>query len=261
MEKTFVRVLGSTNWLQTKMNDHSCYTLSDKILIDACPGVIHHLLQMDVDPLKVNTVCFTHMHADHYMGLAPLLLYFRAATGRYDSLTLIGPKKTVRESVLRAIHFNTHDAPGDRPDVCGLPAIIEMDDGDSYSGHPDFFIQTRPSDHAVPGLVYRFTHKKTGHNACFTGDTRYALEFKDIFRDTDLLVHEASSGSKPVGPQNEISRHSSVHDAIRVAKESGAKQLMITHINDVLREDALKIAKADLSIPAFMAEPYKVFEF
>ena len=36
---------------------------------------------------------------------------------------------------------------------------------------------------------------------------------------------------------------------------------MITHINDVLRKDALKIAKAELSIPAFMAQPYKVFEF
>ncbi|MBQ4157302.1 MAG: ribonuclease Z [Clostridia bacterium] len=261
MEKTFVRVLGSTNWLQTKMNDHSCYTLSDKILIDACPGVIHHLLQMDVDPITVNTVCFTHMHADHYMGLAPLLLYFRAATGRYDGLTIIGPKKAVRDAVMLALHFNTHNAPGDSVEVCGMPLIIEMDDGDVYPDHPDFFIQTRPSDHAVPGLAYRFTHKETGHNVSFTGDTRYMPEFGNFFRDTDLLIHEASSGAKPVGPQNEVSRHSSVHDAIRVAKESSAKQLMITHINDVLRKDALKIAKAELSIPAFMAQPYKVFEF
>ncbi|MBQ1257961.1 MAG: MBL fold metallo-hydrolase [Clostridia bacterium] len=259
--ENFVRVLGSTNWLQTKMNDHSCYTLSDKILIDACPGVIHQLLQMDVNPLGIDTIWFTHMHADHYMGLAPLLLYWRAATGRYDKLKIIGPKKAVRDAVMLALHFNTHNAPGDSVEVCGMPFIIEMDDGDAYSDHPDFFIQTRPADHAVPGLVYRFTDKKTGHNASFTGDTRYALEFKDIFRDTDLLIHEASSGAKPVGPNNEISRHSSVHDAIRVAKESGAKQLMITHINDAYREDALKIAKAELDIPAFMAEPYKVFEF
>lgn len=261
MEKTYVRVLGSTNWLQTKGNDHSCYTLSDSILIDACPGVIHHLLAMDVNPLNVSTVCFTHMHADHYMGLAPLLLYFRAATGRYDGLTLIGPKKTVKESVLRAIHFNTHDAPGDRPDVCGMPSIIEMDDGDEYTQHPDFLIQTRPSDHAVPGLLYRFTHKATGRTVSFTGDTRYMPGCKDFFKNTDLLVHEASSGAFPVGPQNEVSRHSSVHDAIRVAGEACAKRLMITHINDALREDALRIAKAALGESAFMAEPYRIFEF
>ncbi len=261
MEKTFVRVLGSTNWLQTKMNDHSCYTLSDTILIDACPGVIHHLLEMDVDPLKLKTVCFTHMHADHYMGLAPLLLYFRAATGRYDALTLIGPKKTVKESVLRALHFNTHDAPGDRVDVCGMPTIIELDDGEGYSLHPDFEIESHPSDHAVPGLVYRFTHRETGRNICFTGDTRYVPDFEKWFKDTNLLVHEASSGAKPLGPGNEISRHSSVHDAIRVTRESGAKKLIITHINDSLRKDAIEIAKAELGDRAFLAEPYKVFEF
>ena len=261
MEKTFVRVLGSTNWLQTKMNDHSSYTLSDKILIDACPGVIHHLLEMDVNPLNVSTVCFTHMHADHYMGLAPLLLYFRAATGRYDHLTLIGPKKTVRESVLRALHFNTHDAPGDRTDVCGMPNIIELDDGESCSLHPDFEIESHPSDHAVPGVVYRFTHRESGNNVCFTGDTRYVSDFAVWFKNTDLLVHEASSGANPVGPSNEISRHSSVFDAIRVTKESGAKRLMITHINDALRKDALAIAQAELGENVFLAEPYKVFSF
>ncbi|MBQ6715565.1 MAG: MBL fold metallo-hydrolase [Clostridia bacterium] len=260
MEKTFVRVLGSTNWLQTKMNDHSSYTLSDTILIDVCPGVIHHLLEMDVDPLKLKTVCFTHMHADHYMGLAPLLLYFRAATGRYDALTLIGPKKTVKESVLRALHFNTHDAPGDRADVCGMPTIIELDDGEGCSLHPDFEIESHPSDHAVPGVVYRFTHRETGRNVCFTGDTRYVPSFADWFKNTDLLVHEASSGAKPVGPNNEISRHSSVFDAIRVTRESGAKKLMITHINDSLRKDAIEIANAELGDRAFLAEPYKVFE-
>ena len=260
MDKAFVRVLGSTNWLQTKMNDHSCYTVGDSLLIDACPGVIHHLLEMDVDPLAIDTICFTHMHADHYMGLAPLLLYWRAATGRYDKLRIIGPRAAVREAVMLALHFNTHNAPGDSVEVCGMPQIFEMDDVGLYGAHPDFLIESRPADHAVPGLVYRITDRCSLKNVCFTGDTRYVPDFKDFFKDTDLLIHEASSGPRPVGPGNEISRHSSVFDAVRVAKESGAKSLMITHIHDSMREETMKIAKEHLEIPAFMAKPYAVFK-
>ena len=52
------------DWHQTAYNDHSCYTICDKILIDACPSVITQLLEHDVDPLGIRTVCFTHMHCD-----------------------------------------------------------------------------------------------------------------------------------------------------------------------------------------------------
>ena len=40
MKQSFIRVLGSADWHQTAYNDHSCYTICDKILIDACPSVI-----------------------------------------------------------------------------------------------------------------------------------------------------------------------------------------------------------------------------
>ena len=38
MNQPFLRVLGSADWRPSKNNDNSCYTISDQILIDACPG-------------------------------------------------------------------------------------------------------------------------------------------------------------------------------------------------------------------------------
>lgn len=57
MKQSFIRVLGSADWHQTAYNDHSCYTICDKILIDACPSVITQLLEHDVDPLGASAPC------------------------------------------------------------------------------------------------------------------------------------------------------------------------------------------------------------
>ena len=77
MNEPFVRVLGTADWHQTTHNDHSCYTVSDRILIDACPSVVTQLQEAGVEPLDVRLVLMTHMHCDHYMGLAPLMHYWR----------------------------------------------------------------------------------------------------------------------------------------------------------------------------------------
>ena len=48
MKENFIRVLGSADWHQTAFNDHSCYTVDDRILIDACPSVVTQLLERGV---------------------------------------------------------------------------------------------------------------------------------------------------------------------------------------------------------------------
>ena len=113
MTQPFLRVLGSADWHQTKGNDHSCYTVSDGILIDACPSVVTHLLGAGVDPIDIPTVCFTHMHSDHIMGLPPLLHYWRVCKDRdLSGLTIIGPKASVRDGVEKALAFLFGDAEG-----------------------------------------------------------------------------------------------------------------------------------------------------
>lgn len=256
----FIRTLGAANWLQAKNLDHSCYTVADKLLVDANPGVCHHLLESGVDPADIKTVFFTHMHADHIMGLAPFFLYHRAKTGRYDTLTLYGPESTVQEAVKRILAVATFDAPNDSTEVCGSPRVIGLKGGDRLSCE-GFTVHAFKADHAVPALCYRFREEESGKSVCFTGDTRYVKEFSDFFRDTDLLVHEASAGPHPVGPSNEISRHSGVYDALAVARECGAKRLMLTHIPVQWRDASLQLARGQASLPVSLATPCEISEF
>lgn len=258
MRKNYIRVLGSADWHQTKYNDHSCYTIDDKILIDACPSIVTNLQEQGVDPLDVSFVCFTHMHCDHYMGLAPLLHYWRVRKDRkLGGLTIIGPKANVRELIMRTLYFvfgeNLQNC------VIEMPQIIELD-GNMQIDLLHYGIQVINSDHTVPGLCYRIIDKETDHVIGITGDTAYLPDFGGFFREVNLLVHEASYGAGPTDSINQ-SRHSGAYEAVQVCKEANVKSLLLTHTYEPKREAALSEARKQLDIPVEWALPYKIFTY
>lgn len=260
MKENFIRVLGSADWHQTAFNDHSCYTVDDRILIDACPSVVTQLLERGVDPLDVPVVCMTHMHCDHYMGLAPLLHYWRVCRNTdLSGLTIVGPKATVRRGVQRTLEFVFQE---ELPDcVTRMPEIVELA-GDCEIAAPGYRIRVTDSDHAVPGLCYRITDAETGHSVGFTGDTRYRECFPEFFGGVELLLHEASFGGGPLDPvENARCRHSSALEAVKVCAEGGVKRLLLTHAYEPKRESALKTARAGLTIAVDWAIPGSVFPF
>jgi len=138
---------------------------------------------------------------------------------------------------------------------------MELSAGDSFE-YAGMKIETLASDHAVAGLAYRITDIETGHVLCITGDTAYRAEFGPFFKDCDLLLHECSMGRGPVDPaRNEHCRHSSAYEAVLVAKESGAKHLVLTHAPLPNRMPSIEQARELLDIPVDWAEPHRVFGF
>ncbi|MDO4739504.1 MAG: MBL fold metallo-hydrolase, partial [Eubacteriales bacterium] len=207
--KTYLRVLGSSNWCPTPGCDSSSFTISDRIMVDtgwyAVPNMLNHALE----PLEMPLVLFTHMHADHAMGLPQLLLYWRVHNrGDIRPLTLAGPKEMLRSTYEKAFEYALCDSLDPAPDY-GEPTLLELSGGDAleYAGMK---IETLASDHAVPGLVYRITDLESGHVLCISGDTTYRPEYGAFFRGCDLLLYECSMGRGPVDPAaNEKCRHSS----------------------------------------------------
>lgn len=260
-DRPFLRVLGSADWLQSPGNDGSCYSLSDRILIDTGSAAGLTLIDEGIDPVQLDTICFTHMHADHCIGLLQLLLYWRIKRCSLEELTIAGPAPSVRMQFQRAFEYVFHDAHDVTQELRGMPRILELHDGDSFST-PQYDVQVIDSDHACPGLCYRFIHKGTEHAACFSGDTRYREAFGPFFSGAELLVYEASFGAGPIAPEsNAVCKHSSAQEAARVAREAGAKRLLLTHTYEPKREAALEAARAQLSIPVDWAMPRTVFPF
>lgn len=260
MTAPFLRPLGSADWLQTKGNDNSCYTLSDRMLVDCNSALLMNLLNHDIDPLAMDAVLFTHMHIDHCMGLAGLLMYWRVQKGDLGLLTIAGPAATVRGQVLRTLDFVFHDSPDRMAEIKRLPNIIELT-GDGVFDRPDFTIAYTDSDHAVPGLCYRITDKATGHTVGLSGDTLYQSQYASFFRGVDLLTYECSYGAGPLDDFAAVCRHSSAREAAAVANESGARRLMLTHTYEPKREAALAEARRRTAIPVLWATPFTPVEF
>lgn len=260
MQKSYVRVLGSADWHQTRYNDHSCYTVNDHILIDACPSVVTQLQEHGVDPLDIHAVCFTHMHCDHYMGLAPLLHYWSVCrSGDLSDLMLIGPEETLKELVERTLLFVFGHTGLLNDSQTKGPKIIEIKGGANLK-LTELCVHTIACDHTVPGLSYCIQDTQTGHRVGFSGDTAYRSEFGAFFQKADLLLYEVSYGGNMTDEKN-TSRHSSAYEAAQVAKEAAVRKLLLTHTYEPKRKYALTVAQQILKIPVEWAMPHHIFYF
>lgn len=260
-DKDFLRVMGSNWWLPEPGDDCSCYTLNDDLLIDTGWYSVHNMIEMGIDPLKMTTVCLTHTHCDHYIGLAHFIMYWRIKKATLKGLTIVGPKETVRAGFERTLNFILHDSRNLREEIAEMPDIIEMGDGDAYSTGK-YTIQSIHTDHAVPGVAFRITDDRTGGVLGVTGDTQYRLEYGPFFRDCDILIHESTYGAGPVDPVlNRYAKHSSALEAAKVASEAKAKKLLLVHTCSERHQDSVNAAQALLDIPVEWAEPFKVYYF
>ena len=128
----FVRVLGSADWLPTPDNDGASYVIDDRILIDTGWSAAVNMINHGMDPTNIDTICFTHMHADHYIGLTQMLLHRRIRCGTLEGLTILGPAPTVRAGFERAFAYIFHDSYDVTAECKGLPLIVPLHDGDGY---------------------------------------------------------------------------------------------------------------------------------
>ena len=109
-------------------------------------------------------------------------------------------------------------------------------------------VDTLPVDHIPGAVAMRIDH--AGKRLVYTGDTRWHGPLVDFARDADLLVAEGHfSGSHPPG-----GAHMSPAEAGRLARASGARRLLLTHLAAL--EDgpsALDAAKAECNTAVELA--------
>ncbi len=253
----YVRILGASDATASVGCDHTCFTVGDRILVDACPTATLSLMAAGVDPTSLEAICFTHLHSDHCMGLAPLLenIWFKRRSLAH--LKIYGPKATLRR-VYEAVQgfFSACDSHGER--LTPEPELVDIEGNASFE-LCGFSVSTMNSVHAVPGLCYTFTDGVSGKIIGATGDTCYQPEFATFFKGADLLLHECSYGAGPLPEGNARNRHSSAREAVMTAREAVVKRLILIHCRQEWREDAADYAATHLDIPNGFAIPGEVY--
>ncbi|NWQ39910.1 ribonuclease Z [Bacillus sp. EB106-08-02-XG196] len=237
-------------------------------LFDAGEATQHQILHTSIKPRRVEKVFITHLHGDHIYGL-PGLLASRSFQGGESEVTVYGPKglkeyitislsvsQTYLKYPLKIVEIDDGVIFEDEQFIVearlldhGIPSygyrIIEKD-------RPGTLLADRLVEAGVePGPIFRKIKEgetvtledgtvivpaeflgpdQKGRIVTILGDTRYCENAISLARDADLLIHEAtfSKGEEKLAFDY---CHSTTHQAAKVAKLAGSKQLCLTHIS------------------------------
>lgn len=208
-----ITFLGTNGWFCTETGETVCTLLETKdhyILLDSGNGV--RRAKELIKPDKPVLMFLSHLHLDHIVGLhfleplkAKRVVIFTQKGTRKDLETL----------------FNH---PFMRP-YSELPFPVEIKELEEGTHKVPFPVTCKPLVHADPVFGFRF--ELEGKTIAYCTDTGVCDNFKELARGVDLLV----SGCAKL-PESEIIPdwpHMNPQSAANLAKEVGAKRLILTH--------------------------------
>jgi ribonuclease BN (tRNA processing enzyme) len=196
------------------------------LLLDCGPGALEALEENGFSFRSLRTVCITHFHPDHTLGLGHLLAALNAdPRGGFDgTLKLIGPRGL--GSFMRKWNELYHSTVPSRDYL----DIVEIDGGDAQAGLGLRVTAARARHGDTEALAYRIDCE--GSSLVFTGDTEYADSIVDLARGADILVAECSfPDSRPV------EGHCTPSSVGRMAASAGVKRVVLVHLYPIFADE------------------------
>jgi ribonuclease BN (tRNA processing enzyme) len=186
-----------------------------RVLLDLGSGALGALHRY-ADPLAVDAVLLSHLHADHCLDLAGyyVLRKYHPA-GPQPRIPVWGPVGTA-DRMARAY---------DLPTEPGMHGEFEFRE---WAGPVDIgpvHVEPVPVEHPVPAYGLRVT--VGGRVVAYTGDTGPCHQLETLARDADLLLAEASFRT---GDDNPTDLHLTGRECGAVARAAGARRLVLTHV-------------------------------
>jgi len=238
----------------------------ERLLFDCGEGT-QRQMQRSLGLVQVDSIFFTHFHADHFLGL-PGLLKTYDLTERERPLTIYGPRglRDLIQSMGRVIGRVGYKVelveiePGeaisrDGAEVRPYPvehsvrafgyALVEAErpgrfDPETAKGlgvkeGPDFArLQRGEAVETAKGTTVRpdevMGESRPGRTLVITGDTAPCHATVEAAQDAELLVHDASFAEEEAQRAADTG-HSTVGQAASVAREAEVKLLALVHIS------------------------------
>ena len=222
-----IRFFGSASSIPEVGNDCPCYLIDDKYLVDCGYNVLSGLRLSNTDLSKIEYIIFTHMHHDHYIGLAGLLFFFlQSKIKDISSLTFIGPE-TMPEVLKRTYSFLQLDkffvdTKMPKEIVISPDEIFEND---------EVVLKAGSCYHPGPARCYRIESKIDNKVLAVSGDTSFNENMVDLFKNADAIIHDCSLGLNYIY-EKPVCGHSSVYDALSICEQADISILFPVHLND-----------------------------
>jgi ribonuclease Z len=257
----------------------------ETILFDCGEGTQRQMMRYGTS-FAFREIFFTHYHADHMLGVTGLMRTM-GLQDRTAGVTLYGPRGAARllgaaielgiernrfpiEIVelqagdrIRRDEYDIVIFPTDhRPDTVGYAVVEHIRLG---RFNPDRARELGVPEGPLWGRLHRgevvelpdgrrvgpaemVGEPRRGRTVVYTGDTRPSLTVVEAARGANLLVHDSTFGEEERARAVETG-HSTAAQAAEVAREAGARRLVLTHISPRYTRDA----------PELLAEAKAVF--
>lgn len=245
----------------------------DSLLFDCGEGTQRQMMRFG-SGFAVNDIFFTHLHADHFLGVIGLLRTM-GLQGRTEPMRLWSPDGGARilhdavnlgmERVPFAVDI-TELQPDQQISREGYDVVAyRTQHGPRSLGYAlvererlGRFDPDRARALGVPeGPLFGRLHRgeavevdgrvitpaelvgptRPGRRVVYSGDTRPCRETIDIARSADLIIHDATF-THDENVRARDTNHSTAREAAEVAVAAGAAQLALTHISARYADDA-----------------------
>jgi len=283
-------VLGTSSQVPTRYRNHNGYLLrwdEEGILFDPGEGTQRQMTLAEVSATSINKVCITHFHGDHCLGFAGIAqrfsldrtphtvdVYFPASgVAYYERLKKASIYRVMATMEAHPIEVEGVIHHGKNFDLLARPLQHGVDTwGYRLQEHDDRTML--PEKLAAAGVVgpaigrlkregvvpvgERTVHlddvsiHKRGQSVAFVMDTRLCPGAFELAEGVDLLICEStylSSESKDAYDHGHLTAKQAAH----IAKEAGAKMLVLTHFSQRYPSTAPFVAEAKTIFPEVVA--------
>ena len=240
----------------------------ETLMFDCGEGTQRQMMRYGIS-FSLSDIFFTHMHADHILGVTGLLRTL-ALQGRTEAMNLYGPAGS-EKMLWRAItlgsekqHFPvnvfelTPETPLKRGGYAVIPFAVEHGDRSAIGYHIaeesrlGRFNPEKAREMGIPeGPLWGSIHKgkpvtlengrvvepselvgptRPGRRIVITGDSAPSEGTVATATGADVLVHEATFAEEELQRAVETS-HSTARGAAEVAAKAGVKRLVLTHVS------------------------------
>lgn len=286
MKLVFLGTSGSIPTVQRGLPAIAVKRERELLLFDCGEGTQREMARAKLSPMKIDTIFITHLHGDHFLGLAGLVqtLSLMDRTRPLEVYCPAGERERI-ESYLQIPHYTlTFDV-----------EVRELDPGAELR-RKGYRILTSDVDHPVPALAYalvederagRFNPERAvalgvkpgpdfsrlkageilrlrsgrvvkpeqvmgpprpGRKMVYVGDTRPSEQIVELARGADVLVYDCTLADDLAEKAAE-SAHSTPSEAAESAKRAGVKKLVLFHISPRYEDDSILLEQAQRIFP------------
>jgi ribonuclease BN (tRNA processing enzyme) len=217
-----VTVLGSGDAFGSGGRLNSAYLIESPgatFMVDCGSTVLQGLKRSGVDPARIDFICLSHLHGDHFGGVPFLFMDFLYESRRTRPITIYGPPGT--EARVCALFSALYQRQAGERLPYGV-SMVEL--GPGTTNVQGVSLETFAVPHVSELVCYGFRIRAGGKTIVYSGDTGWTDDFIARTTGADLFICECSTF------ETRLDIHVSYPEIATRAASLGCRRLLLTHL-------------------------------